>query len=264
MPTTTRAVSDLSVPAPQMQHHQRAGAGRTEGYDTSLRQAALAAGIGLLLMTVLAPFANFGVLQKLIVPGDAATTAHNLAAAQGLFRIAIGSLFVVAILDVVVAWGLYIVFQPVSRSLSLLAALFRLVYATMLAIALNNLVSALQLVGGADFLNAFGPAQVQAQMMVSLNAFQSGWDLALIMFGVHLFVLGTLVFWSGRRLWVLGILVVVAGLGYVVDGCGKLLVPDNNLSVGGYTFVGESLLMFWLLWKGIRGVEVGHETGTET
>ena len=41
--------------------------------------------------------------------------------------------------------------------------------------------------------------------------------------------------------------------GAVVDGCGKVLVPNYNLTIAMYTFVGEPLLMFWLLWKGIKG-----------
>src|SRR5207244_4240646 len=210
--------------------------------------------LGVLLLAILAAVVNFGVLQKLIVAGDAQTTAQNIAGAQGLFRLAIGGFFAVAILDVVVAWGLYFVFQPVNRSLSLLTALFRVVYATIFAIAVNNLLSALQVVGGADFLKSLATDQVQAQMMVLLGAFQSGWDLALIVFGLHLFVLGILVFRSGKSgLRALGILVIAAGLGYLVDGCGKLLVPTYSLTVAMYTFIGEVLLMFWLLWKGIRG-----------
>jgi Domain of unknown function (DUF4386) len=253
VPATVRSVSDISVLASPTNHQTRAGASRANGHDISLRQAALVAGLGLLALAVLAPVANFGVLQKLIAPGDAKTTAQNIAAAQGLFRIAIGSLFVVAVLDVVVAWALYILFQPVNRSLSLLAALFRVVYATMFAMALNNLLSALQLLGGADFLKAFGTDQLQAQMMVVLSTFQSGWDLALIFFGLHLFILGMLVFWSGKGLRVLGILVIAAGLGYVVDGGGKLLLPNYTMTVSTFTFVGEALLILWLLWKGIRG-----------
>jgi hypothetical protein len=259
MPTTVRAASDSSVPAAPTNQQTRAGASRARAADISLRQAALVAGLGLLLLAVLAPIANFGVLQKLIVPGDAKTTAENIAAAQGLFRMAIGSLFMVAILDVVVAWALYILFQPVNRSLSVLAALFRVVYATLFAVAVSNLLSALQLVGGADFLKAFGTDQLQAQMMVLLSAFQSGWDLALIIFGLHLFILGILVFRSGKRLWVLGIFVIAAGLGYIVDGGGKLLLPNYNVTVSTFTFVGEALLIFWLLWKGIRGVETKPE-----
>ena len=94
---------------------------------------------------------------------------------------------------------------------------------------------------------------MQAQMMVLLGAFQSGWDLALIVFGLHLFVLGILVFRSGKTgLRVVGTLVTAAGVGYLIDGVGKVLVPNYGLTVAMYTFVGEPLLMFWLLWKVLR------------
>jgi hypothetical protein len=46
--------------------------------DISLRQAAIAAGFGLLIMAILGPFAEFFVRQSLIVPGDAATTVNNI------------------------------------------------------------------------------------------------------------------------------------------------------------------------------------------
>jgi hypothetical protein len=270
MTSTVRSVSNVSMPVASRtnghddQGMQDAPLPSRGAADISLRQAALAAGLGLLLLAILAAIVNFDVLQKLIVAGDAQTTAQNIAAGQGLFRLAIGGFFAVAMLDVVVAWGLYFVFQPVNRSLSLLAALFRVVYATMFAIALNNLLSALQVVGGADFVKAFGTDQVQAQMMVLLGAFQSGWDLALVVFGLHLFVLGILVFGSGKTgLRVLGILVTAAGVGYLIDGVGKVLVPNYGLTIAMYTFVGEPLLMFWLLWKAIRGFRSGAPTSAQ-
>ena len=72
----------------------------------SLRQAAIIAGLGLLLMAVLAPVAQFGVLQKLVVAGDATNTANNILASMWLFRFGIFIFLIVAILDVVVAWAL--------------------------------------------------------------------------------------------------------------------------------------------------------------
>jgi hypothetical protein len=51
----------------------------------------------------------------------------------------------------------------------------------------------------------------------------------------------------------MGTLVIVAGLGYLIDGVGTLLVPNYSLTVATYTFIGEPVLMVWLLWKGIRG-----------
>src|SRR5438067_12874557 len=99
MPTAVRPVSGLSAPSVSrtngrdVRGTQDTSLRSPATTDISLRQAALVAGVGLLLMTFLAPIANFGVLQKLIVPGDAAVTAQNIAAAPGLFRLAIGTFF---------------------------------------------------------------------------------------------------------------------------------------------------------------------------
>jgi hypothetical protein len=223
--------------------------------DISLRKAAIVAGLGLLIMTILAIIANFSVLQNLIVPEDATTTATNIMASVELFRIGICSLLIVAILDVVVAWALYIFLKPVNKSLSLLAAWFRVVYAAIFAIALNNLLTALQLINSADYLKAFEPNQLHAQVMSSLNAFTSGWDLGLAFFGLHLLVVGYLAFKSGYIPKFLGILLIIAGLGYLIDSLGKLLLPNYNVSIAMFTFIGEALLLFWLLWKGIKGFD---------
>lgn len=221
--------------------------------ELSQHQAAIVAGIGLLLMALIAPFAEFSVRQSLIVPGDAATTATNLMANEFLARISICIYLIVAILDVVVAWALYVFLKPVHKSLSLLAAWFRVVYAAVLAIVLVNFVMALHLLSGADYLAVFETDQLYAQMMFLLNAFGDGWNMGLAIFGLHLLVLGYLVFkLSGAMPKILGILVMIAGLGYLIDGFGKLLLPNYHANIALFTFIGEVLLIFWLFFKGAR------------
>jgi hypothetical protein len=227
--------------------------------EISLRSAAIVAGLGLLLMAILAPIANFGVLQTLIVAGDATNTANNMIASAGRFRIGIFVFFIVAVLDVVVAWALYVYLKPVNKSLSLLAAWFRIVYAAIFVSALNNLLIVLQLLNGADYLKAFETNQLHAQVLLSLNAFTDGWDIGLAIFGLHLLVVGYLVFRSGYLPKFLGILVVIAGLGYLIDNLGKLLSPNYNLTIAVFTFIGEVLLIFWLLWRGIKGLDKESE-----
>ncbi len=223
--------------------------------DTSLRTAAIVAGLGLLIMAVLAPIANFSILQKLVVPGDAAATANNITAEPGLLRLATTLFVIVCALDLVVAWALYILLRPVSRDLSLLAAWFRVAYAAIFASALNNLVVASQLVGRAGYLKAIPTDQVNAQVMSSLDAFVSGWDLGLIIFGLHLLLIGCLAFRSGYIPKLLGVLIVIAGLGYLADNVGPLLSANYTVTVSTFTFVGEVLLLFWLLWKAVRGFD---------
>jgi Domain of unknown function (DUF4386) len=221
--------------------------------DVSPRTASLVAGLGLLTMAILAPFANFYVLQNLIVANDAKATTEHLLANDGLFRVGISCFLMVAVLDVVVAWGLYVLLEPVSRSLSLLAAWFRIVYAAMFAIALMPLLNVLQLLSGTEYLKGLETNQSHAQVMLSIGAFRSGWDLGLVLFGFHLLVLGYVVFKSGFIPKWLGVLLGIAALGYLVDSFGKLLIPNYNLSISSFTFVGEFLLIFWLLWKSIKG-----------
>lgn len=223
--------------------------------DVSLRKAAVIAGLGLLIMAILAPIANFVGYHNLLVPGNAETTAKNLLASIGLFRVSICIFLIVAILDVIVAWALYIVLRPVNKSLSLLSAWFRIVYAAIFGVALVNLINVLQLLSGTEYLTVFKPNQLHAQVMIFINAFNNGWDIGLVIFGTHLFILGYLVFKSGYFPKILGILVVIASVGYLLDSFGKFLLPKYNFTIAMYTFIGEVLLIFWLLWRGIKGFD---------
>jgi Domain of unknown function (DUF4386) len=210
-------------------------------HDTrSLRTASLTAGIALALMAVLAPIGVFGAVGALITPGDAARTAQNIVESQALFRWGIASLILVAVLDIVVAAALFTLFAPVNRSVSAMAAGFRVAYAAVYLVAITQLVVALGLLSDPD------------QAIRAIDAYTTIWHVGLILFGVHLLLLGYLGYRSGYMAKVFGILLVVAGLGYLADGFGAVLVRGYALDVGRFTFVGEVALIFWLLIKGSR------------
>ena len=88
----------------------------------SLRRYGIIAGAGYVLLFVLAIFANFLVREGLIVAGDAAQTAANIRGSEMLFRMGLISFMLVFVIDVPVAWALYVLFSPVNRNLSLLSA----------------------------------------------------------------------------------------------------------------------------------------------
>jgi hypothetical protein len=221
--------------------------------DISQRKVALIAGIGLLVMAVLAPLARFGVLENLVVPADAAATVNNIIASEGLFRVAIAALLVVTFLDILVAWALYVLLRPVNATLARLVGWLRLAAATVFAVALANLLDVAQLVGSADGA-ALQPAQVQAQVMASIASFFNGWDgMSIGIFGLHLLGLGYLLFRSADFPRFLGVLVVIAGGGYLADSFIRILVPDFGFSFSVFTFVGEPLLIVWLFYRAIKG-----------
>jgi len=78
---------------------------------TDPRTAAKIAGVGYVILFALGVFANFFVREGLVVTGDARMTAANLAESEGLFRLGMVSFLVIFLVDVIVAWGLYIVFR---------------------------------------------------------------------------------------------------------------------------------------------------------
>lgn len=223
--------------------------------DFSPRSFALVTGVGLLLMAILAPIANFGIVEALVVPGDSSTTVKNILASISLFRTGILLFLIVAVLDVLVAWGLYGLLKPVNPSLSLLTAWVRVVYAAILVVALASHLNVLQLVGG-DYVQLLGMSQLKAEIMLSLNAFTDMWNLGMAIFGIHLLLIGYLVFRSGFIPGWLGILIFIAGLGYSIDSLGKILSPQYDLNLSAFTFVGEVLLIFWCLWKGVKGLDL--------
>jgi hypothetical protein len=141
-------------------------------------------------------------------------------------------------------------------------SVLRLAFAAVFAGALVNLLDAAQVVAG-DEKSTLQPEQLQAQVMASIASFDHGWTgIALAIFGLHLFGLGYLLFKSADFPKFLGVLVILAGAGYLIDSFGTILVPDYALTIGAFTFIGEALLILWLFWKAIKGFRSGSETVT--
>jgi hypothetical protein len=218
--------------------------------DISQRRASLLAGFGLLIMTIVYMAAELLVFQNLIVQGEAATTANNIQNSETLFRVGICCILIVLILDVVVAWALYIFLKRVNKSLSLLAAWLRLVYAVMLGIALINFVNVLILLNYTDYLVVFQTNQLHANVMLSINAFYNVWAVGLIVFGFHLFLLGYLAFKSDFIPKIFGVLLIIAGLSYLIDYFSELLFPNFDAVISLVAGWGELIFMFWLLLRG--------------
>lgn len=228
--------------------------------DTYQRKVALAGGLGLLLIALLSPFAFYGVIKTMIVPADAVATVTNLIASEGLYRAAIAALLVVVMLDVIVAWALYVLLRPVNETLAQLVAWLRVVYAAVFAVAIANLVGALHVATGPVGTVTQSSGQLAIQAAAFIDSFTNVWDLGLAIFGLHLAGLGILLFKSAYAPRLLGVLVSLAGVGYLGDSFGKILVPDYALTISIVTFVGEALLMLWLLWRAFKGFPVNSES----
>jgi len=220
--------------------------------DISQRKVALIAALGLLGMAVLAPLALFGVLNTLVDTSNPTVTVANIVESEGMFRLAIAAFLVVTFLDVLMAWAIYVLLRPVNGTLAMLVGWLRLAAAAAFLPALAHLLDVAQLLGGPD-ASSLPAAVVEAQVMSSIASFHNACDIELAVFGLHLLGVGALVYKSVQFPRFLGVLVVIAGVGYLADTFTRILVPDFTFTFSLFTFVGEALLIVAFLWRAIKG-----------
>ena len=237
--------------------------------DTTPRRAGLTAGFGYLLLFVFAVFGNFMVIESLVVSGDAAATVANITESETTFRFGIVAFLVIFVVDVVVAWALYVLFAPYARRLSLLMAWFRLVYTVMLGVALVFLMGAIGLVGNDGAAQAFTTGQIDVQVALLLDGFDHAWMIGLAAFGLHLIALGYLIVATQLAPRVLGWFVGIAGLAYIVDTLALILLANYESYADGFlvmvaapAVIAELGLTVWLLATAGKDTQSSRPTET--
>ncbi|WP_277454075.1 DUF4386 domain-containing protein [Janibacter sp. DB-40] len=210
-------------------------------------RAALTAGVALLLLAVVAAVANLVVVQGLVPDGSEQVVVDSELA----FRLAVAGLYVVIALDVLVAWALMRVFHPVNAALSQLAGWFRLAYSAVFLVAIAQLNGIPELLSSRG-TSSFSPDQVDALALAKVEAYTDIWMAGLLLFGVHLTLLGYLTYRSAQMPNLLGVLLVVAGLGYAFDTFAVVMSTGSPFPVTTVTFLGEFLLALWLVIRGHR------------
>ena len=211
-------------------------------------------GILILLLTVIAPFSLLYIPSTLIVPGDAAATASNIFTSQSLFRMGIASDSIIFLIEIMLSVLLYVLLKPVNKTFALIAGFSRLAMTVIQGMNILNHIFVLLLLNGGAFLSAFDASQIQAMVLLFLNAHQNVvliWGLA---FSLHLFILGTLIYKSAYIPKFVGILLIVAGACYLVQSFGNILLPQFEAiySTIGFLSIVELALPLWLLIKGIN------------
>ncbi len=224
---------------------------------TSIKNTARLAGFLILLIAVLAPFSILYLPSIFIVPGDAAATASNILASDGLFRLGIVVDSVVVLLEIVVIAILYVLLRPVNRTLALVAAFARLAMTVVMAVNVFNSLGVLLLLGDTEYLTVFEPGQLQALVLLFLNLHESGVYIWQVFFALHWVAVGYLVFKSGFFPKILGIMLMVTCLGYLMDSFGVLFPSSEAVSIVSSVLlpagvIGELSFTFWLLIKGVN------------
>ncbi len=209
-------------------------------------------GVVYLLYFLTAFFGAF-LMNGLVVPSDAAATANSLLAHEALYRSGFAVGLIANAFYIALTALFYGLFEPVNRSLSLVAAFFSLVGCAIQIFGGLFQLAPFVVLGGSQFLSAFNVQQLQATALLFLKLYSQAYSIALVLFAFFDLLLGYLIFRSTFLPRILGVLLMLAGVGWLLT----VLWPPLATALSSYVLLGlgglaEILLMLWLLVKGVN------------
>jgi hypothetical protein len=228
--------------------------------EPAQRAAAKVAGFSGLFAMAVVVFANYGLLNPLIVPGNAAETARNIVAHETQFRVTAVCFLIYSTSVVVLLAALYVILKPVNQGLALVGALFRLVFALLWLLTTLNMLSALRMLSSASYLQVFEADRLRALARLHISANFDDYYVGLPFFGLAATVCAYLWFKSNYIPKGLAVFGVISSAWCVICAFVFLIFPNFNKTVNDYWFdspmaIFELVLSFWLLFKGLKPVE---------
>jgi hypothetical protein len=220
--------------------------------ELSIQRYARTAG-GLFLLTIIAGF--FGELYvpaHLIVSGDSAATAHNLATSRELLNAGFASYLTEAMCDVLLLWIMYVLLRPVHRDLALLAAFFGIVSMSLFAVAEVFFFAPPLLLNGGASTTAFTPDQVNALMSLSFRLYGRVSGMYMLFYGMAVLIRGYLIIRSTFLPTAIGVVMCIAGGAFILRNVAFVLFPAyaSDLLLAPMLLATLSIAV-WLLVKGV-------------
>jgi len=212
---------------------------------------------GLYLIIIVGGFFAIGfVPAAIVVPGDAAATAHNILAHELLYRLGLVAHIIILLCNIPLAVIFYDLFKVVSRRLSLLVVFFTLVGTAVEGANLLNQFAPLMLLGGGHYLSVFTTEQLQALAYMPLDSQAISYDIQQVIYACYLLAAGYLVFRSTFLPRILGVLLAIGGLCYLTNSFATFLAPMFAAGLFPYiqvpSGVAELSLCLWLLVIGVN------------
>lgn len=217
----------------------------------SVRKRARTAGILYLVLGITGAFFLQIVPRALIVRGNAAATAEQLVTQEWLFRLGLAAEIVSAVTFIFTALALYGLFRNVHQGRAALMVILVLLSVPISLVNVVSEVAAFTLARAPDYLAAVGKEQLDALALFFMGLHAQGNGVAEIFWGLWLMPLGALVFRSGFAPRAIGVLLVPAGIAYVVAAFTSFVFPQYTALVANIATVPEGLgelpLIVWLL-----------------
>jgi len=220
---------------------------------TPLFQARMAG--GLWWLCIVAGMVGFAAGAPLVVANDATATATNILAKESFFRLGFVADLISGLSYVGVTAFIYYLLRPVSRSLSLLGALFGLAGVAIGGASWVIHLTPLLLLHGDQYLTVFTTSQLQALSLAALKLQAQVFPIGMVFFGIQCISIGYLVARSTFLPRILGVLLAIGGTSYVIVSFANFLAPSFGPRLVPFlmpiALIGEGALGGWLLIKGV-------------
>lgn len=208
-------------------------------------------GVGYLIIFISGFYGNFYVLESLVIPGDANATFQNITNNPETYSMGVFAFVVMVLVDLILAWPLYLLLKETNKTMAISSSLLRVINAGFFFVALGSLFDI------CPQMNSEGLTATQT--LGAIEQFNYVWTIGLLIFGVHLLLLGKLICYSASFPKILGGLIFFAGLGYLIDSTAQLTMSNYadykdifEMIVVIPGVIGEFSLTIWLLVKGVR------------
>jgi hypothetical protein len=224
------------------------------------KNTARLAGFLYLIVVITGIFSLAYVPAKLIVWSDAARTFQQITESQTLFRASLVSSMICYVAFLLLPFVLYKLLHTVNEIAAKLMIILSVFSVPISMLNLQSKYAVLTLINS----KIFDQSQIQSQIMLLLENYNSGILILHIFWGLWLFPFGYLVYRSGFLPRILGILLMLGCCGYLVNFVGHTMFEDfgksliSNIASKPSAF-GEIGICLWLLIRGLNEKKLENE-----
>lgn len=224
-----------------------------------MKRIAKISGIGYLIIFITGIYANFVVLEPLINSDDPAIITQSIVANYQQVFYAINGFVIMLIFDLLLVWSLFVLLRKVNTRLTYVMAGLRFLNAVVFGMALFSLIALYKVVATSGAKEIVTSIELQHLVMSALNSFDTLWLIGLLFFSAHLLFLGWLILRSKLVPDAIGLLILLAALGYLIDSMAALFL-DNYAAYEDVfavivimpAIIGELSFTVWLLLYGFN------------